>query len=178
MPLVECRYAEALIEITEENCRTDVVLSDFEDLLKSFENNPELEAFLSNPNVQVHEKKKLLEDLFKGEIDENLLRLLCLLIDKSRTKHIKGILQEYKRFADKRKNVLNLKIISAVHLEELQIEKIKEKYAKIYKKDSVNTVVDIDSSLIGGIKVQIGDRIEDYSLKTRLDNLKNLLMER
>lgn len=178
MPLVESRYAEALIGITEENCSTDVVLCDFYDLIKSFDNNPQLEAYLSNPNVQAKEKKKLLEAVYKGGVDESLLRLLYLLIDKSRTKHIKGIMYEYKRFADKKKNILNLKISSVVQLDELQIEKIKEKYAKIYKKDRVIAIVEIDSSLIGGIKVQIGDRIEDYSLKSRLDSLKNLLMER
>ena len=64
-------------------------------------------------------------------------------------------------------------------MEELQIKKIEEKYAKIYKKEMVSTVVQIDRSLIGGIKVQIGDREkEDYSVKSRLDSLKNLLAER
>ncbi len=178
MPLVECRYAEALSEITEENCSTDEVLSDFEALVNIFENNPELEGHIKNPNMQLMGKKKLLGEVFKGVIDENLLRLLYLLVDKNRTKHIKGILIEYKRLVDKKRNVLNLKISSAVQLEELQIKKIEEKYAKIYKKEMVSTVVQIDRSLIGGIKVQIGDRVEDYSVKSRLDSLKNLLAER
>ena len=109
MPLVECRYAEALSEITEENCSTDEVLSDFEALVNIFENNPELEGHIKNPNMQLMGKKKLLGEVFKGVIDENLLRLLYLLVDKNRTKHIKGILIEYKRLVDKKRNVLNLK---------------------------------------------------------------------
>ena len=178
MPLVECRYAEALIEITEENCSTDEVLIDLSTLVNVFNNNPELEEYLKNPNIQLKVKKKLLEEVFKGLVNENLLRLLYLLIDKNRIKYIKGILTEYKRLIDKKRNVLNLKISSAVQLDELQIKKIEEKYAKIHKNDMVNTVVQIDKSLIGGIKVQIGDRVEDYSVKSRLDSLKNLLAER
>ena len=178
MPLVECRYAEALIEITEDNRSTDQVLIDFGTLVNIFENNPQFEVYLKNPNMQLSEKKKLLGEVFKGVIDENLLRLMYLLVDKNRIGYIKGILIEYKRLVDKRRDVLNLKISSAVQLDELQINKIEEKYAKMYKKDKVSTVVQIDRSLIGGIKVQIGDRIEDYSLKSRLDSLKNLLAER
>ncbi|HOQ00313.1 MAG TPA: F0F1 ATP synthase subunit delta [Acetivibrio clariflavus] len=178
MPLIEARYAEALVEITEENHSTDKVLDDFSTFVSIFNNSPELEEYLKKPNVQSTAKKKLLDELFMGQVDENFLKFLYLLVDKNRINCIGGILQEYKRMADEKKNVLNLKIISAVPLDDLQIEKIKEKYAGIYKKDKVNAVVNIDRSLIGGIKVQIGDRVEDYSVKSRLDSLKKLLTER
>lgn len=178
MPLVESRYAEALIEISEENCITDEVLNDFGALTSIFDNSPELVDYMNNPNVQLAVKKKLLEELFKGNINENLLKFLYLLVDKSRVNYIEGIFQEYKILADKKKNVLNLKIITAVPLDELQIQKIEQKYAEIYKKNRVTTVVNIDRTLIGGIKVQIGDRVEDYSVKSRLDSLKKLLTER
>lgn len=178
MPLVESRYAEALIEITEENHSTDRVLSDFNTFISIFDNTQELEDYLKKPNVQSAAKKKLLNEVFKDEVDENFLRFLYLLVDKNRINFVKGILQEFKRLADEKKNVLNLKIISAVPLDELQIEKIKQKYAEIYGKDEVSIDVQIDRSLIGGIKVQIGDRVEDYSVKSRLDSLKKLLIER
>jgi len=178
MPLVEIRYAEALIEITEENSITDEVLNDFDSLKNIFDNTPELEHFLRDPNIQPNTKKKLLEEVFKDEVDKSLLRFLYLLVDKNRIAYIKGILLEYKRLANERKNVLSLKISSAVQLDELQIDKIKDKYKKIYNKDRVTTVVEIDSSLIGGIRVKIGDRVEDFSVKSRLDSLKNLLIER
>ncbi|NLL07183.1 MAG: ATP synthase F1 subunit delta [Clostridiaceae bacterium] len=178
MPLVECRYAEALIEITEENCSTDEVLTQFNELINIFESNPELEGYLKNPSIQLEEKKRLLGKVFEGLGNESFLRFLYLLMDKDRIKYIKGILIEYKRLVDKKRNILNLKISSAVQLDELQIKKIEEKYAQIYKNDTVSSVVEIDKSLIGGIKVQIGDRVEDYSVKSRLDSLKNLLTER
>lgn len=177
MPLVECRYAEALIDITETNCSTDAVLNDFNALISILDDSPVLSDYLGNPQIQKGEKKKLLTEVLQDSIDENLLRLLFLLVDKARTTHIKGILFEYNRFANEKKNVLNLKISSAVQLDELQVEKIKEKYAKAYKSDRVSTILEIDKSLIGGIKVQIGDRVEDYSIKSRLDSLKSLLMQ-
>ncbi|WP_010246347.1 ATP synthase F1 subunit delta [Acetivibrio cellulolyticus] len=176
MPLVESRYAEALIEITQKDGSTDKVLNDFDTLINLINNNSDLSAFLENPQIQVGDKKKLLMDMLEG-IDPNILKLIMLLIDKGRIKQIRGIFSEYKRFADERRDVLNLKIISAVKLDELQVDKIIEKYKMIYKKDRVNTDLQIDESLIGGIKVQIEDRVEDFSLKTRLDGLKSLLIQ-
>lgn len=177
MPLVESRYAEALIEITEKNSSTDKVLKDFDALINLISNNSELSVFLENPQVQMSAKKKLIMDITGDSIDSNLLNLIMILIDKTRIKHVKGIYCEYKRFADERRDILNLKIISAVKLDDLQVDKIIEKYKKIYKKDLVNAVLQIDESLIGGIKVQIEDRVEDFSLKTRLDSLKSLLIQ-
>lgn len=177
MPLVEERYAEALIEITEANVSTDKVLSDFIALINLLDSVEELEDYLGNPQIQSEMKKRLLSEMFEGRIDESLFKLLLLLIDKARTKHIRGISEEYKRLADEKRNILKLKIISAVQLDELQIEKIREKYSQIYNNKKVRTVLQIDKSLIGGIKVLIGDRAEDYSVKTRLDSLRNLLLQ-
>ncbi len=177
MPLVEERYAEALIEITEANISTDKVLSDFDAVINLLDSTGELGDYLGNPQIQLDMKKKLLSDMFDGRIDESLFKLLLLLTDKARTKHIRGISDEYKRLADEKRNVLKLEIISAAQLDELQVEKICEKYAATYKKGKVSAVLQIDKSLIGGIKVQIGDRVEDYSVKTRFDSLRSLLIQ-
>lgn len=177
MPLVESRYAEALIDITEKNGKTDKVLKDFDALLNLLDNNSDLSTFLENPQVQLSAKKKLIKDIVGDSIDSNLSNLIMILIDKGRIKYVKGIYLEYRRFADERRDVLNLKIISAVELDDLQVDKIIEKYKKIYNKELVNAVLQIDKSLIGGIKVQIEDRVEDFSLKTRLDSLKSMLMQ-
>jgi len=51
-----------------------------------------------------------------------------LLVDKERFENIRGIVEEYFRLADERKNILNMTIISAFPLEDVQINRIKEKY--------------------------------------------------
>ncbi len=177
MPMVEGRYAEALIEITEANGSTDRVLTDFDAVVDLLDSTGELVDYLGSPQVQIDMKKKLLSEMLEGRIDESLFKLLLLLTDKNRTKYIKGISNEYKRHADEKRNVLKLKIISAVQLDEQQVEKIREKYSTTYKKGKVSALLQIDKSLIGGIKVQIGDRVEDYSVKARLDSLKSLLIQ-
>jgi len=60
--------------------------------------------------------------------------------------------EEYFRLADERKNILNMTIISAFPLEDVQINRIKEKYKKLYNKTDVKAKLIIDKSLIGGSK--------------------------
>ncbi|WP_235832588.1 F0F1 ATP synthase subunit delta [Acetivibrio mesophilus] len=177
MQLVNTRYAEALIDVTEEKNSTNEVLNDFATILKLFEENPEFYSFLLNPQVLIETKKKAMQNVFGGRIEEELLNLLMLLLDKGRLKNIRSIMDEYSRMADERKDILRMKIISAFPLEDMQIDKIKEKYRKLYNKTDVKAKFVLDESLIGGIRIQIGDKIIDDSIKARLMSLKEIMLK-
>ncbi|MFZ5986114.1 MAG: F0F1 ATP synthase subunit delta [Bacillota bacterium] len=177
MPLVNKRYAEALIEITEDNGSTDEVIDNFRKVAALFEESWDFRLFLLDPKVQAESKKEVLKDAFESRVRCELLNFLFLLIDKGRTRYIPGILDEYIGLADMKKNVLNLKIISAVPLEETQVNKIKEKYMKLYGKNNAKAEIHIDKSLIGGIRIQIGDKVIDDSIKARLMDLKEIMLK-
>ncbi|HOM02830.1 MAG TPA: F0F1 ATP synthase subunit delta [Acetivibrio sp.] len=177
MQLVNTRYAEALIDVTEEKSSTDKVLNSLNAILKLFEQNPEFYTFLLDPKVKMESKKKALTNVLKGRVEQEVVNFLMLLMDKERLKNIKGITDEYIRFADERKNILIMTIISAFPLEDVQIDKIKEKYKKLYNKASAKAKVVIDKSLIGGIKIQIGDKVIDDSIKARLTSLKEMMLK-
>jgi F-type H+-transporting ATPase subunit delta len=85
------------------------------------------------------------------------------------------IYQQFIRLALERANILEVKIISAVPLEDRQIEAIKEKFGKMFNASAVKEIITVDSSLIGGVKVIIGDKVFDGSIKGRIDSLKELV---
>lgn len=177
MPLVNTRYAEALIELFEEKGSTDEVLNNLRTVLGLFKDNPGFNSFLLDPQIHVDSRKKALKDVLENQIENELMNFLMLLIDKGRLKYLGGIVDEYTRMADERKNILKLKIISAAPLEDAQIDSIKEIYMKMYKKNAVKAELQIDKSLIGGVKIQIGDRVIDDSIKARLMNLKEMMIK-
>ena len=59
----------------------------------------------------------------------------------------------------------------------LVIKEIKEKYRKAYGVSDVKESVKIDASLLGGVKVKIGDKVIDGTLKGRLDSLKDMFLK-
>ncbi|WP_265445320.1 F0F1 ATP synthase subunit delta [Acetivibrio straminisolvens] len=177
MQLVNTRYAEALIDVTEEKNSTDEVLKNFAAILKLLEQNPEFYSFLLDPQVRIENRKRAIMNIFSGRVQEELVNFLMLLVDKGRLKNIGTIADEYFRLANERKNILIMTIISAYPLEEMQIDRIKKKYKKLYNKIDVKAKLVVDKSLIGGVKIQIGDRVIDDSIKARLDSLKEIMLK-
>lgn len=177
MPILENRYAEALINIAAEKNELDVYQQDLGVISGAFTGLPEFKSFLLNPETEVGEKKTALQRMFQSNIRDEVLNLILLLIDKGRVKYLPGIYVEFVRLADDRRSVLSMKIVSAAPLEQAQLEAIREKFRKLYNASSVKADVEIDESLIGGVKVMIGDKLIDGSVKGMLKNLQDALIK-
>jgi F-type H+-transporting ATPase subunit delta len=112
--------------------------------------------------------------IFTDNLNDIFLRFIQLLLEKERIKNLDGILREYILMASKAIKKLNIKVISSIKLDDDIIEKIKSKYRALYKANTVEVESIIDNSILGGIKLVIGDTVIDSSLKGRLESLKAL----
>ncbi|KNY28511.1 F0F1 ATP synthase subunit delta [Pseudobacteroides cellulosolvens] len=175
MPLIDKRYAEALVEIADNANAIDEFQHELVEIIGIYKDQQDFRLFLNNPEVKIDTKKETLKSIFSKDLRPEILNFLLLLLDKDRIKHLPGINDEFIKLADIKRNTLNMTIISAAELDELQITKIKEKYGKLYSATSVKASVEIDQSLIGGVKVKIGDKVIDGSVKGRLESIKELL---
>lgn len=177
MPLFEKRYAEALVESASNSCELDIYRAQLNDILEVFNTYPELNALLSNPEASQEIKKATLHKLFHSSVKSELINLLMLLLDNGRIKHLNEIARVFGQLADEKLNILNITIYSAFAVEDDQLDRISEKYRKFYSASSVRAQVIIDRSLIGGLKVQIGDKLIDGTVKGRLESLRQVLIE-
>lgn len=176
MPLVEKRYAEALVEMNIEKGEFYEMIEDFHLITLTYNENEDFRNFLLNPRISAAEKQKLIDDLFKERVKKEMLNYVKLLIEKGRIKFLPGIYSEYVKYADKFMNTLNITIISASPLDDEHVEAIKEKYKKQYKSAHVKANIEIDKNILGGLKIRIGDKLTDYSVKGRLDSLRKELV--
>jgi F-type H+-transporting ATPase subunit delta len=177
MPILEKRYAEALVDISVQNNDIDAYQKDLEAISDAFSNMPDFKSFLLNPETDVETKKSILQKIFKNNVKDEVLHLILLLIDKARIKFLPGIFEEFVRLADEKRSILNMRIISAVPLSQLQLDELNEKFRKLYNASSVKTSVETDASLIGGVKVIIGDKLIDGTVKGMLKNLQYALLK-
>lgn len=177
MSVVNSRYAGALIEVSEENSISEQIIENFNEVVEVFDENTDFMVFLMNPQIEAFKKKDALKEVFGNTISIKLLNLLMLLVDKRRIKSVKGIMTEYNKIYNKRNNILTMKIITAAPLDEVQVNKIKQKYMTIYRKSAARISISVDKSLIGGIRIQIGDKVIDNSIKARLQNMKEMILE-
>jgi len=175
MPLVERRYAGAFLDIALSKGDIDSFQSELDELTVFFNSQEEFRLFLLNPEVRTETKKAVVKKALSNSLKAETVNLIMLLLDKGRIGHLPGIYEEFVRLADKKKNILNMTIISASELDKTHIDKIKAKYAAHYNSSMVKAEVKVDRELIGGVRVVIGDRVIDDTLKGRLESLKEVL---
>ncbi|MGL5049419.1 MAG: ATP synthase F1 subunit delta [Fusobacteriaceae bacterium] len=163
------RYADAIYDIARE---MEIVLDVFA-LLKEvdtlYNKNPEFREFFQHPLVKKEDKLTLIEKIFseKTEIEKNIV---LYLVERGRIMEIKSILEEYKTLYYNENRIVDVKATFASEITDEQKKKLIEKIEKNTNK-KVNLEFTIDTSLIGGAILKIGDKIIDGSIKTQLDNM-------
>lgn len=177
MPLVEKRYAEALVNISVEKNMMEIHQKELGLVADLYISQEGFQNFLLNPKNDIESRKDLLRSVFKGRIQDELLNFILLLLDKGRIKYLQGIYEDYARLAEEKQNILRMDIITAAPLQASQVEMIKEKFRKLYNASSVKITVIIDETLVGGVRVRVGDKFVDGSIKGRLKELQAILLK-
>ncbi len=173
MPLVEKRYAEALLELSGSDINS--VKQEFGDFTNLYNLDKDFRDFLNNPAIKTDKKQALIKNVFTDRLSKNMLNMVLLLISKKRTSEIPGIFNQFVLMANEMANVLDIKIIMATPLDKVQLETIREKFKKKYNAVAVNSTEIVDESLIGGVKVIIGDKVYDGSVKGRIESLTEIV---
>ncbi|EGD47341.1 ATP synthase F1, delta subunit [Ruminiclostridium papyrosolvens DSM 2782] len=173
MPLVEKRYAQALLQLSGSDVNS--VKEEFGDFTNLYNSDKDFRDFLNNPVIKTDKKQALIRSVFTGRLSKNMLNTILLLISKQRTAEIPGIFSQFMQMSNEMANVLDMKIIMAEQLTEVQLETIREKFRKKYNAVAVNSTEIVDASLIGGIKVIIGDQVYDGSVKGRIESLTEIV---
>jgi len=176
MPLIEKRYAEALLSLAASEDLVETYQKDLQSVVDMMGQLPEFKSYLLDPKIKTESKKKMMSGILNGKTKTKLANFCMLLLDKGRISYLKGILKEYTHLADSWGNVLNITVISSVPLEQDQLTEIGDKFKKLYNSSLVKISQDIDTKVIGGIKVKIGDKEIDGTIKGRIDGLKELLL--
>ncbi len=168
------RYAEALFAIADKNGSEAKVQVDLTVIKEVFEQNEQFRMFMDHPSVDPVDKKKALEKLFKTNICEETNKLLMLLLEKGRLNVAPTLHSYFKELVFKKQNIDVAKLSSAKELTSAQVEEIKTRLEKIFAK-KLELETHIDESLIAGIKVNVGDKVLDSSVKSKLKQMRQLL---
>ncbi len=173
MPLVEKRYAQALLDLSLNE--TDSVRQEFDQLVGIYNSDFEFRNFLIDPRIKMDKKLALVKEVFTGRLSKNMLNFVMLLITKKRIEELSNIYEQFVYLADRRANVLDVKVVTTAPLDEAQLNSLKQKFGNKYNASSVKITEIVDQSIIGGIKVIIGDKVYDGSIKGRIESLTELV---
>lgn len=166
------KYSLALFQLGKEKDK----LFDFKRELLEIKNilkNKELKDFLFHPQIKTEDKKKLLQKVF-SDMSTLLANFLNLLFDKRRAIYLDDIIEEFINLVKEEEKILEVEVITAIELSENLITELKNTLSK--KLDNqIELVTRIDSSIIAGMIIKIGDQIIDGSIKNSLNSLADNL---
>lgn len=173
--IVAKRYALALFEIAKEQ----QLINDFEEQLRVvkevFEKDENLGAVLNHPKLSAAKKKAIVTEAF-STLAPVLSNTLHLLIDRHRINIVAQLVEEYIELANEYRNTADATVYSVRPLTEDEQARLSAAFAAKVGKASLNITNVIQPSLIGGVKVRIGNRIFDGSISKKLETLQRQLL--
>jgi F-type H+-transporting ATPase subunit delta len=169
-------YAEALLEAAKEKDRLAPVREEFDAFAAAVEESDELRGFLRNPQIETETKVAVLEDLLAGG-DELFTNFVRLLADKGRIADVKDVHREFGRLIAREERILELELTTAVELSDEEAAELVEQIEEASGRRVVATRT-VDPDIIGGIVVQAGSMRADASVRGRLDQLREELINR
>lgn len=173
--LVSKTYGDALFELAVETGKVDKILSDVKDILYIIEKNDELSKLLNHPKIVKEEKIETLEIIFRNQISKELLGLMRMLVSKNHYADMGSVFRYFIDQVKEYKNIGTAHVTSALKLNAVQEEHVKKRLLETTKYIDFDITYEVDSSLIGGMIIRIGDRVVDSSIKTKLYNLSREL---
>lgn len=169
------RYALALFELAQQHNQLASVEEDLREVQVVFNENRELQVLLATPKLSLDRKKEIIRELF-GKANPLVVNTLQVLIDRKRINEIVAVGNEFTTLANEAQGIEDAKVYSTRPLTDDERTAISTAFAQKVGKQSLRIENVIDPSLIGGIRLQIGNRIFDSSVSSKLDRLKKQLI--
>ena len=166
------RYAEAVAAIARQQGTWEQWRKDF-DVLRDVLSDPKLKALLESPRVESGQRRDALERAVGGRVANDTLNLLKVMGKRNRMGLFEDLLIWFDELADREQGVKRYTVTSATPLSEQQRERLRSQLAG--PTGVVILTEKVDPSLIGGIVLRHEDMIRDYSIKTRLESLRERL---
>lgn len=173
--VVAKRYALALFQLAKEQQLLEKVGEELRIVKEVLFVNDELKAILKSPKVLKDKKKEILTEAF-GSLNTYVLNTLMLLVDRHRADEIHAVAEEFIELSNEENGIEEADVYTIRPLTDEEKLALSASFAAKIGKKALQIENIVDSDLLGGIKIRIGNRIYDGSLRGKLDRLERKLL--
>lgn len=171
-------YAESFVNAAEKTADPGSALAELdsivEDILKPY---PRFAQMLGSNIISHEEKVGIIDRIFKGRVSSLVLNFLKVLSRRGRLDIFLPIVQAIHEEMDRRIGIIPVRIVTATPLEDKLLQQLEERL-----RDLVNgqprIFHRIDPRVIGGIVIEIGDKVIDASVSAQLERLRKQIIDR
>jgi len=171
------RYAKSLIELSQDRGELESTIESAKFFLEVTKNR-DFSNLLKNPVFKNELKLKVIDALFKGNVNEIFEKFLVLTIKKNREILLPEIMQELLMQYKKMKKITDISLTTAVDLPEEFVSKLRLLLQKASITDeNIEIKTKKDKSIIGGFVIQVEDKLIDASVKSKLTKIEKTIID-
>lgn len=182
---VSQRYAQALFDLSREagkpglpvrqarlpDGQIETVRRDLQTIGQLIGASADFASFLSSPVIPSRRRREILEHMFKGNLDALTHRFLFFLESKNRLSLIEDICVVFERLYREFKGIVKVNIVSSISLDEHQVQSISSHLKSKFNKE-IEPSLQVEPAMLGGVKIQKGDTVHDYSFQAQLEQFR------
>ena len=169
------RYAAALFELALSKQSLQEVGQDLKAINTAISSNEELVSVLNAPKIPTARKKEIVAEIFVGA-NADVLNTVLLLLDKKRVSEIAGVEAAFQKLAADAQGYAEATVYSTRALTDAEKEEVSSAFGQLVGVEQLEITNEIDPSVIGGVRVQIGNYIFDNTVASKLEGLKRTLV--
>lgn len=169
--LVSKTYGDALFDVAAESGQLDAYWEEAKAVRAAFCENAEIFKLMGHPKIVKEEKIQIIENIFAGKISGELAGLLRMLVEKDHFAEADEVLAYFEERVKEHKSIGTAYVTTAMELSGAQKDAVKQRLLETTRYVEFEMHYAVDSALIGGMIIRIGDRVVDSSVRTKLYDL-------
>jgi F-type H+-transporting ATPase subunit delta len=170
------RYALSLLDLTDEQNNLDITYQDARFIISVLDQNKRLKNILVNPVIKQAMKLSILQEVFSGRINDQLLKFVRFIVEKNREDYLYDIMKRFLELRNDKLGIVDVEVKTAVLFNDKQTRDLKERLESILSKQVEMNFI-IDKNILGGFIARVGDTLYDASIKNQLNNLKRKFLQ-
>lgn len=175
--LVSKVYGDALFSLAVEENKLDNIWEEVKAVRQAFFENQEFLAILGHPDMTQEKKFEVLKGVFEDKVSQDMMGFFKVLVKKGRLDELLHVLDYFNEQALEYKKIGVVEVKTPMPLTDSQKEQVEKKLLEVSEYESLKVEYVIDTSVLGGMVIRIGDRVLDNSIKTKMDSMARQLFK-
>jgi F-type H+-transporting ATPase subunit delta len=173
---VAARYAKALFLVTEKRGQTTAALEDLQGVCEVLRPGTPVAGYFSSPQLRMTDKREALKRSLHGRALPIVAVFTDLLLRKKRLGELLAILEEFRSLVERAQGIQRAHVVSAVPLTRDEMNRLVPELERVTGA-TMRMTSEVDPTVLGGVRVRIGDRVIDRTVRTLLESISKQLYE-
>ena len=170
------KYSHALFKVTVKENDINQISDRLHNIRSILKSVPELNQLLITRRVQVQDKINMLKNILGDNISNIEMDLMVLLMENGHMMLFGEVVKRFDYLLDKESKVVKVQITSSSILSDDEVQQISSKIENNIQKE-IEVKTETDASIMGGIKLRVGNTLIDGSIYSRLQKMRDTLIQ-